>query len=191
MKSQKANHQRETHEGRVINVDGLALPDLGSSLREQFEGVATDIEAANRRNLLAILKILELIVSRRIRQRPGENYFVTICRLIVHGPPDTHTSAPTRRTLNKALAEIKRGNPWTTSVADIAEMRSWRGKRAVTRTILLLTILENSIGRDALTGWLQRSNPNLGDQAPVDLMRADRWVVLADFVDDMLTGSTT
>jgi len=191
MNSKKASHPRETNEGNVIDVDGLALPDLRPSLREQFGGVATDIEAANRGNLLAILKILELIVSRRIRQRPGENYFVTICRLIVHRPPDTQTSAATRRTLNKALAEIERGNPWTTSVADIAEMHSWRGKRAVTRTILLLTILEKSIGRDALTGWLQRSNPNLGGQAPVDLMRADRWVILADFLDDMLTGSTT
>jgi hypothetical protein len=56
---------------------------------------------------------------------------------------------------------------------------------------LLLTILEKMIGRVGLTEWLRRSNPNLGGQAPIDVLEAGRWVMLADFIDGMLTGSAT
>jgi hypothetical protein len=57
--------------------------------------------------------------------------------------------------------------------------------------VLLLTMLEKSVGRVTFTGWLQRPNSNLSGRTPVDLMRADRWVMLADFLDDILTGSNT
>jgi hypothetical protein len=165
--------------------------DLRPGLREHFGSTVSAMAAGERRNLLALTKIFELIVSGRIPQRAGEDYFVTVCRLIVHGLSDTQASAATRRALDKELAEIKRGNPWTTGVADLAEMRGWRGKRAVTRTILLLSMLEKSIGRSALMGWLERPNPNLDGRSPIDLLRTHRWVMLADFLDDMLTGSTT
>jgi hypothetical protein len=56
---------------------------------------------------------------------------------------------------------------------------------------LLLTELEKLVGPVELTGWLQRPNPNLGNRAPVALMEAGRWRVLADFLDDMFTGSPT
>jgi hypothetical protein len=191
MKSKKTNVPRETSKDRMTVLGDLTLRDLRPSLRGQFGSSVSDMAAGERRNLLALTKIFELIVSGRIPQRAGEDYFVTVCRLIVHGLSDTQASAATRRALDKALAEIKRGNPWTTGVADLAEMRGWRGKRAVTRTVLLLSMLEKSIGRTALMGWLERPNPNLGGRSPIDLLRTHRWVMLADFLDDMLTGSTT
>jgi hypothetical protein len=191
MKSKKTNAPRETSKDRMTVPDNLTLGDLSPILREQFGSVVTARKTAERRNTLAILRILELIVSGRVPQRAGEDYFVTTCRLIVHGPSDVRTSAATSRELNKALAEIKGGDRRTIGSAGIVEMRNWRGRRAVTRTISLLTMLERSIGPRELTGWLERSNPNLGNRAPTDLMRAKRWVTLADFIDNMLTGSPT
>jgi hypothetical protein len=191
MKSKKTNAPRETSKDRMTVPDSPTLGDLSPILREQFGSIVIAKKTAERRNTLAILKILELIVSGRVHQQAGEDYFVTTCRLIVYGPSDVRTSAATRRELNKALAEIKGGDLRTIGAAGIVEMRNWRGRRAVTRTILLLTMLERSIGPRELTGWLERSNPNLGNRAPADLLRANRWVMLADFIDNMLTGSPT
>ncbi len=140
---------------------------------------------------MALLKILELIVSGRIPQRPGEDYFHTACRLIVHGLSGLQTTAATRRAAEKAVAEIKRDTSPARSPADLVEMRNWRGKRVITRSISLLVTLERSIGQRELMRWLEKPNPNLGSRAPVDLMHATRWATLADFLDDMLTGSTT
>jgi len=179
----------DERKGRVTAK--LVIEDLRPTLREQFGTVVTDKLAADRRQDLAMLKILELIVSGRIPKRESENYFVTTCRVIVHGVSDLKTSAATRRTLNKALAEIEGSNGWTTRSADITEMRAWRGKRAISRAVLLLALLEKLIGPVELTGWLQSPNPNLHGRAPADLMRANGWVMLADFIDHMLTGSPT
>ncbi len=70
-------------------------------------------------------------------------------------------------------------------------MRSWRRKRAATRAIPLLTALSEAIAPVELAKWLEMPNPNLANRAPLDLVRAQKWLVLADFADDMLTGSPT
>lgn len=160
-------------------------------LGEEFGDLLADRMAAGRRNTLAILKLLELIVSGRIPQRAGEDYFITACRIIVHGLSGLQTTAATRRAVGKALAEIKRDTSSARSPVDWVQMRSWRGKRVITRSILLLASLEGTIGRSQLIHWLHKPNPNLGSRAPVDLVHANRWAALAVFLDDMLTGSTT
>ncbi len=182
---------RKINQKRRFETATGKLEDPRPLLREKFGNLLTDRMAAERRNTLAILKLLELIVSGRIPQRAGEDYYVTACRLIVHGLAGVQTTAATRRAADKALAEIKRDFSPARSPADLVEMRSWRGKRVITRSILLLATLEKSIGQSELMRWLEKPNPNLGSQAPVDLMHAKRWAPLADFLDDMLTGSTT
>ena len=174
------------HRTAVTNV---SIQHLRPTLDQQFGGIWADNDPAERRNTLAILKIVELIVAGRIPQRAGEDYFVTACRLIADGPSGVQISAAARRALDKALAEVKRSDP--RAMPNMVEMRAWRGRRALTRTILLLTLVEKVIGSRELTKWLERSNPNLGRRAPVDLMRSGDWSILSDFLDDMLTGSTT
>ncbi len=183
-KRKKAKH-------RITEPDNLRCENLRPIVRERFDEVVTEKQPANRRRSLANLKILELIVSGKIPQRAGEDYFLTACRIISSGLSDTRVAAATKRTFNKALAEIKRADRWTTTLADMVEMRGWGAKGAITRTILLLTLLQKMIGRVELMAWLQQPNPNLGSHAPVDLMRDNRWAVLANFVDEMLTGAPT
>jgi hypothetical protein len=130
--------KRKRDERKCRTADKANLTEgLRPSLHEQFGSALTEQEVAERGNTLAILKILEQIVSGRIPQRPGEDYFVTTCRLIVHGLSGVQTTAATRRALDKALAEMKRGTPGAKRLADLVEMRGWRGKGTVTRSILL------------------------------------------------------
>ena len=41
----------------------------------------------------------------------------------------------------------------------------------------------------AFRKWLRTRNPSLDDKAPLELIREKKWQVLADFVDDTLTGT--
>jgi hypothetical protein len=192
MKSKKkTNQQREIRKGRLAAADVLSPENLPLIVRGQFGGAVIENREAERQRNLANLKILELIVAGKIRQRPGEDYFTTTCRLIASGTSDPTISAATKRTLHKALAEIRNRTRWTTNLADIVEMREWGTKRAVVRTILLLTLLEQTIGSGEMAKWLERPNPNLNNQAPVHFLKTGSWTVLADFLDDMLTGSPT
>lgn len=68
-------------------------------------------------------------------------------------------------------------------------MRGWDGKRTITRTVVLLTCLGGLLGPGALQKWLETPSPNLNGAAPVDLLDAGKWTVLADLIDDMLTGT--
>lgn len=70
-------------------------------------------------------------------------------------------------------------------------MRTWDGKRRITRTVVLLTTLNGLLAPGALQQWLEAPNPRLNDAAPVDLMEAGKWTLLADLIDDMLTGAPT
>lgn len=82
-------------------------------------------------------------------------------------------------------------NRWTMKRTDLVAMRDWRRKRAPTRAILLLVLLEKSLGYAGLRSWLETHNPNLAGKAPLDLMTGRKWVILGDFLDDILTGSPT
>jgi hypothetical protein len=55
------------------------------------------------------------------------------------------------------------------------------------RVARLLTILSETEFRR----WLRTPNPNLGQDTPLAWLERGRWQALADFVDDMLTGSPT
>jgi hypothetical protein len=192
MKSKKKTNQpREIRKDRLAAADVLSPENLRPILRDQFGGVVIKKHQANRQRNLANLKILELIVSGKIAQQPGEDYFSTTCRIIASGASDPSLSAATKRTLHKALAEIRKRTRWTTNLTDIVEMREWGTKRAVVRTIMLITLLEQTIGSGEMAKWLERPNPNLNKQAPVHFLKTGSWTVLADFLDDMLTGSPT
>lgn len=172
-------------------ADAMGLENLLPILQEQFGEVVIEKQQADLQRNLASLKILELIVSGKIPQRPGEDYFTTTCRVIASVPSELKFSATTNRMLHKALADLKRADRWTTTLANIVEMRAWGTKRAVVRTVLLLTALERMIGSMELAKWLENPNPNLNQQAPVHFLRTGSWTVLADLIDDMLTGSPT
>ncbi len=135
--------------------------------------------------------MVELIVAGKVPQKPGEDYYVTACRLAVEGFETLKLSPETRRALSRACSELESERRCAKRCVDIVGMRSWRGKRAPTRTILLLTALGETIGPVELTKWLETPNPNLGNRAPINLALRGQWSCVADFVDDMLTGSPT
>lgn len=68
-------------------------------------------------------------------------------------------------------------------------MRSWRGKRSITRALVLASWLDASLDPGALPIWLESPNPRLHGAAPVDLLHSGNWRAFADFVDDMFTGA--
>jgi len=160
-------------------------------LQERFGKDVADRQAAERKRDLAVLNILGLVVTGEIPQRVNEDYFMTVCRIIGGGSIEIKTSAKTKRAINQAVAAITATSRWRTGPAQIVEMRTWRGQSAITRTILLLVVLEKLIGPADLKGWLQAPNPNLDGHTPVNLMDKGQWSVLADFIDDMLSGSPT
>lgn len=160
-------------------------------LHAYFGNVVADKHEAERLTKLAALKIFEFIVSGQVPHLPGEDYYVTACRLIGQGLKDIKASPNTKRALAKLFKNLRPDKRWTTTAADVVEMRKWRGKRAPTRAILLLTLLQGIIGPAELAKWLESSNPNLADEAPIDLLQKTKWTLLADFIDDMMTGSPT
>ena len=80
---------------------------------------------------------------------------------------------------------------WHAQIQDLVEMRAWRGKRSISRTVVLLVLLSRITDLEDVQRWLEKPNPNLSGEAPIDLLRQGRWTVLADFIDDMLTGAPT
>ena len=174
----------------------LTAADIGSLknvrpllLRHCQNDVIKQRHEAKQRSLLAILKILQLVVSGAIPQATGEDYTATGCRLVQHGLRKVKVRAKTRREFNKAWATLKQS--WRMNLVDIVKMRSWRGKRAVTRALLLMALMEKMIGPADMRKWLRNPNPNLAGKAPLALAFTGKWLVLADFIDDMLTGSPT
>ena len=175
---------------RLTAADIGSLKNVRPLLRRHCESeVIKQRQEAKQRSLLAILTILELIVSGAIPQSPGEDYTTTACRLVQNGLRKAKVSPKTRRKFNKAWAGLKQS--WTMNRLDVVKMRSWRGKRVGTRALLLMALLEKMIGPADMRNWLRNPNPNLAGKAPLDLARTGKWLVLADFIDDMLTGSPT
>ena len=76
-------------------------------------------------------------------------------------------------------------------VPDLVVMRNWKGRRAITRAIVLLTCFDQLLIPGKLQDWIERPNPNLEGASPADLLKQGEWTVLADLVDDMLTGAPT
>lgn len=72
---------------------------------------------------------------------------------------------------------------------DLNAMRSWKGKRKITRTVLLLVLLERVLSHDEFTRWIERPNQLLGSDAPIDLLNRRQWRMMGDFLDDFLTGA--
>lgn len=72
---------------------------------------------------------------------------------------------------------------------DLADMRSWRGKRSISRALVLVTWLDGLFDPGSLLPWLESPNPRLDGAAPIDLLEAGKWKVFADLIDDMFTGA--
>lgn len=72
---------------------------------------------------------------------------------------------------------------------DLVDMRSWRGKRSITRALVLASWLDALMDPGAFPKWLESPNPRLNGTAPVDLLHSGKWTVFADLVDDMFTGA--
>ena len=75
-------------------------------------------------------------------------------------------------------------------VPDFEAMRRWRGKRVIVRAMVLLAFFGQSLGSGWLRPWLERPNPQLNGELPIDLITKGQWKILGDLVDDMLTGDT-
>ena len=84
------------------------------------------------------------------------------------------------------MAVGKRQTRW---VPDLVAMRGWKGERAITRTIVLLVCLDQLLVPGGLQDWLDRRRSDLDGESPVSLIKRGEWTVLADLIDDMLTGA--
>ncbi|MGH7973674.1 MAG: hypothetical protein ACREIC_33570, partial [Limisphaerales bacterium] len=60
------------------------LKNLPPSLRQRFGSAAIEKQEAERKSTLAILRILELLVTGKIPHPAREDYFAATCRLILH-----------------------------------------------------------------------------------------------------------
>ncbi len=182
---------RKESKRHITHPGNLRCENLRPRLDRFLSNLISDKQEADKRSKLATLKFLELIASGQVPQLSGEDEFQTACRLVVHGVGEIKTSASTRKKLKNALDTLMEPNRWTMKRADLVAMRDWRRKRAPTRAILLLALLEKSIGYAGLRSWLETRNPNLAGKAPLELMAGRKWVILGDFLDDILTGSPT
>jgi hypothetical protein len=70
-------------------------------------------------------------------------------------------------------------------------MRTWKGKRRITRTVVLLTCLDGILEPGSLLEWLETPKPKFNGHAPIDLLALGKWTVVADVIDDMLTGASS
>lgn len=191
MKSPKQIKKTKNRPACPNVADIPSLENLLPFLRQQFGTVIIEKQEAERRRSLATLKILELFVSGKMVSNVDEDYVTATCRLIALGPSELKATPAARKALNQALDEIRESAHWLTNQADMVQMRGWGAKGAVVRTILLLTVLERTIGSAQLAKWLEFPNPNLNKKTPVHFLRTGNWTVLADFIDDMLTGCPT
>ena len=141
-------------EDRATAKEMRALENLRPRLHRFLSNMISDKQEADKRSKLAALKILELIASGQVPQLSGEDEFQTACRLVVHGVGEIKTSASTRKKLKNALDTLMEPNRWTMKTADLVAMRDWRGKRAPTRAILLLSRSKNQLGTPIYgRGW--------------------------------------
>jgi len=74
-------------------------------------------------------------------------------------------------------------------IPDIAKMRGWGGNRAIMRTMLLLEYFDRGLQHGVLKGWLERRNPGLDEGVPAELCQRGLWSLLADHLDEMLSGT--
>jgi hypothetical protein len=74
---------------------------------------------------------------------------------------------------------------------DLVAMRSWTGNQSITRALVLIACLDRLLGAEGLKEWLESPNPRLGNSVPIALLKAGKWKLIADLIDDMLTGSPT
>lgn len=63
--------------------------------------------------------------------------------------------------------------------------------RKITRTFSFLVLLEDILGFDDFTVWLERRTELLGGDAPLDRLNRRQWKMMGDFLDDILTGVPT
>jgi hypothetical protein len=70
----------------------------------------------------------------------------------------------------------------------VADMRGWKGNRAIIRSLLLLAHLDRIGGHKPLELWLEKSNLLLAGARPIDVIAEGKWGVVSDLVDEMLTG---
>jgi hypothetical protein len=74
---------------------------------------------------------------------------------------------------------------------NLVAMREWRGNQSITRALVLIACLGRLVGSEDLRKWLESPNPRLGNSAPTVLLKAGKWKLIADLIDDMLTGGPT
>jgi len=105
----------------------------------------------------------------------------------------TKIGAEVRRKANKFSAAkrarlMKRGME-IMRCPDLVAMRAWKGERVITRTIVLSVCLDQLMVPGGLQDWLERRRSDLDGESPVGLIKRGEWTVLADLIDDMLTGA--
>lgn len=71
----------------------------------------------------------------------------------------------------------------------LIQMRTWSNDRAIMRTILLAAQLNRYAGHAPLQRWLEKPNPILAGQSPLENIAQGNWPAVAELIDDLLTGS--
>jgi len=178
-KPQKSNNQQLPPTAEDIRE----LQNIDPSLRRFIEGEMHKIRQADKRRRLAVLRLLEFVVSGMVPRPAGEDDTVTVCRLISNGARDLNVSRSMKRKINKALAPFKRRNRWTAKTEDVVRMREWRGPRAATRAIVLIVLVGETCGHGEMQKWLENPNPNFDGKTPIDFVLAQKWKELADHLD--------
>lgn len=145
-----------------------------------------EIRREEKRRGLAILKLMELIVSGEVPRPVGEDETLTIYRLIAHGVGDLNVSESTKKKISKALAVLKKSNRWEIKPVDILAMRGWHESRAASRAIVLITLFGKSSTHAAVAEWLEAPNPRLNGKAPIYFVQNQQWTKLADYLDALL-----
>lgn len=94
--------------------------------------------------------------------------------------------------INSNFMKIKRAKTTInrrSSPPDLVAMRTWKGKRGITRTVVLLTCLDGILKPGSLVEWLETPISKLNGRAPIDLLALGKWTAVGDVIDDMLTGA--
>jgi transcriptional regulator with XRE-family HTH domain len=78
--------------------------------------------------------------------------------------------------------------PGPSQLLNLSEMRAWRGKQVIVRTAVLLVCLNQVLSPEGFRTWLKRRDPELDGNSPLEILNRGKWRILADLIDDMLTG---
>jgi hypothetical protein len=162
------------------------LQDIDPALARFVKHEVLKIRQADTRRKLAVVKLMEFVVSGKVPKPVEEDDTVTVCRLISNGVRDLDVSESTKRKISIALAPFNEASRWKAKTKDVVAMREWRGSRAATRAILLIVLLGKACGHAQMETWLENPNPKLNGNAPVDFVRAQKWTELADHLDAVL-----